>query len=328
MEAVVEGALTIQSGRVGLSEMARLSSFARILRLLTDQVRTAGRFDLTIPDPDLYDAVLKSAFVKAFEFAHYANSVTLTKADESSFFMTAGLRGICEDIITLKFINQFDPPIRREIILMEMVSTVSKASEAQNRFFKKIRPFQPLVTFAPDPAKTQERRDRYRAIGLQTGLKMIQEKLPPVEQMAMNVGMAEVYDFFYRISSETVHFNVRVALRNGWGLLDMIEFGTKKFCKYYLEANQVYGIYLFSLLCETFHSQLGLDDKFMERLKRISLKLSRELRWPEPVTFEEMNARLPNPILRSVLFVAHMDKHDKAFMRSLDRRTRRKKSVR
>lgn len=77
-----------------------------------------------------------------------------------------------------------------------MASAVGKASDAQNRFFKKVRPFQPLVTFAPDPAKNQKSRDRYRAIGLQTGLKMIQEKLPPVEQMAMNVGLAEVYDFF------------------------------------------------------------------------------------------------------------------------------------
>jgi hypothetical protein len=242
--------------------------------------------------------------------------------------MTAGLRGICEDIITLKFISQFDSLIRREIILMEMASTVSKASEAQNSFFKKTRPFQPLVTFASDLVKAQERKDRYRAIGLQTGLKMIQEKLPPVEQMAANVSMAEVYGFFYRVTSEMVHFNVRVALRNGWGPLDKIEFGTKKFCKYYLEVNQVYGIYLFSLLCETFHSQLGLDDKFMKKLKRLSLGLSREIRWPEPLTFEEMNAPLPNPILRSVLFIAHMDKHDKAFIRSLERRTRQKKPAR
>ena len=305
--------------------MAKLSSCARILRLLKGQVRTVGMFDLTIPDPDLYDAVLKSAFVKAFEFAHYANSVTLPKADESSFFMTAGMRGICEDIITLKFINQFDPPIRREIIIMEMTSAVSKAAEAQNSFFKKIRPFQPLVTIASDPAETQKRRDRYRAIGLQTGLKMIQEKLPPVEQMAVNVDMAEIYGFFYRITSETVHFNVRVALRNGWGPWDKIEFGTKKFCKYYLGVNQVYGIYLFILLCDTFRSQLGLDDKFMKRLERLSLELSRELRWPEPVTFEEMNAPPPNPILSSALFIAHMDKYDKAFIRSLHRRTRRKK---
>lgn len=125
-----------------------------------------------------------------------------------------------------------------------------------------------------------------------------------------------------------MHFNVRVALRNGWGPLNRIEFGTKKFCKYYLEVNQVYGTYLFSLLCETFHSQLGLDGTFMKRLERLLLELSRELRWPEPVTFEEMNASLPNPILRSVLFIAHMDKHDKAFIRSLYRRTRRKKPAR
>lgn len=304
--------------------MAKLSSFARILRLLKDQVRAVGRFDTTVSDPDLYDAVLKSAFVKAFDFAYYAHSATLAKADEGSFFMTAGLRGICEDIITLKFIGQFDAPIRREIILMEMASTVSKASEAQNSFFKKVRPFQPLVTVTADPAETQKRINRYRAIGLQTGLKMIQEKLPPVEQMALNVGMSEVYGFFYRITSETAHFNVRVALKNGWGPLDKIEFGTKKFCKYYLAVNQVYGIYLFALLCDLFHAQLGLSDEFMKKLKRLSLELSRELRWPEPVTFEEMNTRPPSPILSSVLFIAHMDKHDKAFIRSLNRRARRK----
>ena len=93
--------------------------------------------------------------------------------------MTAGLRGICEDIITLKFINQFDPSIRREIIVIEMASTVSKASQAQNNFFKKIRPFQPLVTFTSEQVKTQNIKDRYRTIGIQTGLKMIQENCHP-----------------------------------------------------------------------------------------------------------------------------------------------------
>jgi hypothetical protein len=118
------------------------------------------------------------------------------RIDESSFFMMATRRGICEDVIALKFICQFAAPVRQEIISLEMATTVIKASEAQNTFFKKVRPFQPLVGFSASPAETQKRKDRYNAIGTQTNLKMIKDKLPPVEQMAANVGLSELYNFF------------------------------------------------------------------------------------------------------------------------------------
>jgi hypothetical protein len=306
--------------------LQRPPALIRVLRDLKKNVLKIGKFDLTVLKPELYLAVLKSAFVKGYEFADYVNRLTEKRIDESAFFMTAGLRGICEDIIALKFIGQFDPAIRKEIINLEIAGAVSKASEAQKNFFEKVRPFQPIVRVPSPAADLQKRKDSYKAIGIQTGLGMIKEKLPPVEQMAANVGLAEVYDFFYRITSETVHFNVRVALRNGWGPMNKIEFGTKKFCKYYAQLNQIYGVYLFTLFCDAFKTDLDLDDKFMKGIKRLSLELSRELRWPEPVTFEEMNMSTPNPILSSVLFIAHMEKHDSAFIKTLRKRAQRAKT--
>jgi hypothetical protein len=71
---------------------------------------------------------------------------------------------------------------------------------------------------------------------------------------------------------------------------------------------------------------LGLDGRFMKKANKLSLELSRELRWPEPVTFEEMNMPTPNPILSSVLFIAHMEKHDKAFLKVLGKRAPRAKA--
>ncbi len=46
------------------------------------------------------------------------------------FFLTAGLRGICEDIIALKFVAQFSKAIRQELMLLEMSVSVRKAIDA------------------------------------------------------------------------------------------------------------------------------------------------------------------------------------------------------
>ena len=292
---------------------------------LRDEVAKHGQFVVSGKDFDVYLATLKSAFAKSYDFARLAYRAPLGRADESSFFMTAGLRGICEDIIALKFIAQFPEDIRQEVMLLEMSTSVRKAIRVQSKFFKRERPFQPVLT----PRKsddTSKEKQQYANIGARTGLRMIKDKLPAIEQMAVNVGLKELYEYLYRVTSETVHFNVRVALRNGWGTLPgTVQFGTKTFCKYYLSVNQTYGAFLFCLISETFAGELGLNSNFLEAVAQLRKELNRELRWPEPVTFEEMNVPPPSPILTGALMIAHLEKTDSEYIRKLDRKMRKKR---
>jgi len=305
----------------------RERTYLWLLKSLEDEVVKHGQFVTSQTDFDVYMATLKSSFVKAYDFARFAHRVSLRRANESSFFMTAGLRGICEDIIALKFIAQFTKPIRQELMLLEMQTSVRKASDVQTKFFRRERPFQPIVTSTPNQDIRKEKQ-QYTTIGARVGFCMIKDKLPAIEQMATPVGLREIYDYFYRITSETVHFNVRVALRNGWGELPgTVQFGTKNFCRYYLSLNQTYGVFLFCLMSETFSGDLGLTPEFLQAVAQLRRKLDRELRWPEPVTFEEMNLETPSPILTSALLITHLEKTDPEYIKRLDKKLKRKRKV-
>ncbi len=88
--------------------------------------------------------------------------------------------------------------------------------------------------------------------------------------MANAVGMKPIYDYFYRVTSDTVHFNPGVALRNGWGKeLFKGKFATKNFCRYYLFSSQIYSVFLFSKHCETLTDDLALTAAFLKDLKSI-----------------------------------------------------------
>jgi hypothetical protein len=45
----------------------------------------------------------------------------------------------------------------------------------------------------------------------------------------------------------------------------------------------------------------------MEVIKKLQALMDDRLRWPEAVTFEEMNERNPNEVMRIVLKVAHLE---------------------
>jgi hypothetical protein len=299
-------------------------TIASLLASLQEEVEKHGQFVVS-GNFDVYLATLKSSFVKSYDFARLTHRIPLRRANESSFFMTASLRAICEDIIALKFIaTQFPGPIRQELMILEMGSCVRKVIHAQTKFFRRERPFQQVVV-SGNAHDAKKEKQQYASIGQRTGLRMIKDKLPAIEQMAVSVGLRELYDYFYRVTSESVHFNVHVALRNGWGSTGTVRFGTKSFCRYYLSANQTYGVFLFCLMCETFATELGLDHDFLEIVARMRKELDRQLRWPEPVTFEEMNLQPPSPILTAALMVAHLEKTDPDYVKSLHRKIGKKR---
>ena len=257
----------------------------------------------------MFKVNLKSSFVKAFEFAVHTNAIEPKDATEASYFMSAALRSICEDLIVLTFLAQLKRKDRNDVITIRLFHSITQASAEQKRFFKKYRPFQPVLGFKLDAATITADRDRLTAIGFASGLWRVERKLPPVEQMAIKVRLREVYNFIYSITSETVHFSPRIALRHGWGNDPFnVTMSMKNFSRYYLFFSQVYSVFLFALFCRKFRRQLGLTTDFMANIKELRRVLDGQIRWPEAVTYEEMNKEEPNIIRRSILQVAHEQK--------------------
>lgn len=290
------------------------------LRKIEVEARSKARFHMT--REGLFRGVLKGAFIKAYEFVRYCQSIKPESANEGCFFATSALRGICEDLIALKFLRRLPKKDRDEVTSIKMLTGTIEASTKQAKFFKKRRPFQPVLQFAEDPSQLAEHKDRLTAIGHTSQLWKTVGKLPPIEQMAIKVNLRWLYDFIYSSTSEVVHFSPRIALRSGWGtcLLPAHHpgehfprsgvFSTKNFCLYYLDFNRTYGLYLFLRFALSFRKDLELSDSFIGRIKKMQALLDGELRWPESVTFEEMNQKDPGPILRAVLKVDHEERRE------------------
>lgn len=261
----------------------------------------------------MFLSMVRASFAKAFEYARYCNRIKDNKADEGAYFLASALRGTCEELIALKFIHQLPVKERDEVIAIEMNRGVSKAVEEQAKFFDIVRPFQPVIKGGTDAAAITRQKTRIDNIAKASGLWTPQKgKLPSVEQMADKVAMRSIYDYFYRISSDVVHFNPRIALRSGWGDDPRKgTFSTKNFCRYYLFYSQIYSVFLFIQLCRAFQQDLALSRSFLKTLDTLDRELGDILRWPEAITFEELNKEEPSWWLRAALKFAHEQGWDK-----------------
>jgi Family of unknown function (DUF5677) len=278
-----------------------------LLKTIETEALDKGNYNL--PKEGFFRCALRASFVRAYQFAVYCNRIDSEKADEGAFFMASALRGTCEDLIALKFIRQLKRKERDEVVAIEMAVAVNKAVVEQTKFFRKERPFQPVLSAKEDTGFVDVRRARLYQIGTTSGLWKTEKKLLPIEQMAIKLGMREMYDYFYRVTSDVVHFNPRISLRSGWGDDPKRgKFSMANFAKYYAEFCQVYSVLLFTMLARAFAVDLSLTKPFRAGLNAIERELDEVLRWPEAVTFEEMNQKPPGFLMRLLAKVAHENK--------------------
>lgn len=283
----------------------RARTVLSLLCALEKEAIRKSRYDLF--GEGVFMSVLRANFAKAFEYARYSNRIDPRKADEGCYFLASALRGICEELIALIFIRQLPADERDEVIAIEMARGVRKAVEAQTRFFEAVRPFQPIIKFRSQHELVAKEKNRIDEIARTSGVWPPHKgKLPPIKQMSDKIGLQPIYDYFYRITSDVVHFNPRIALRSGWGE-DPAKgrFSTANFARYYLFHDQIYGVFLFSQFCHAFKQDLGLSKSFLKKLDVIDVQLAEILRWPEAVTFEEANKPEPSWWLRAALKFAH-----------------------
>lgn len=259
----------------------RLSPFAKTVSIA--QYRSNGLFPLTI----------RAAFVKAFEFALFSlRNHNRNAAD--AFFYIPTLRGITEDLIYLRFIASLPPDDRQQIISGLAALESNDKIGRQKEFFRVFRPFQPVLYKSNlDNEKTEQ---IIRNIWQKNGWPSLRAVNPPTREIANKIdagALLFLYDFLFRLTSSTVHFNPSSLLRLGWGQKRKVLFSTKNMNPYFSQFAQVYGALLICLHFEFFPEWLKPTKSVTKTVRTLRGQLVMQNRWPEMVTFEEMNIQVP-----------------------------------
>ncbi|MBH0183558.1 MAG: hypothetical protein HP490_18295 [Nitrospira sp.] len=129
--------------------------------------------------------------------------------------------------------------------------------------------------------------------------------------MAKASSLEPLYSYLYAATSIGVHFSPHILLRMGWGgkpgdVGDETEwtFTTNNFSQYYAEFNQVYALMVLLRFINGPAADI-LPPKAVSIVATLKSCLDIPLRWPEDVTFEEMNLKGPGSIQRILLRAAH-----------------------
>jgi hypothetical protein len=248
-----------------------------LLTRLEADVRSRTEFDISTEGT--FASVLKGCFAKTYDFVLLVHKELHPGA---AFYLAPALPGICEDFIALSFLHKKrDPEVRDELLKAKAQNQLATAAQKQVAFFSRVRPFQPV--FALDPAKFPP------------------ANLPPARNMANEVGLSELYDFVYAITSDVVHFNPRIILRNAWGPHPRYSHSASHFDAYYQAFCRIYGVYFLCLFARAFASEIQLSAESTDVVTELERALADELRWPEAVTYEEMNVEPPSTVIRVLL---------------------------
>lgn len=255
-----------------------------ISTLLSVEVETRERCVVDLNSDGTYSNVLKGCFVKSFEYAIFCRSLGPGKY---AFFVAPALRGICEDFIALRYLQAKKIPAERDDLLKnKMMSLVFDGAAKQHKFFQNRRPFQPVFSGQSKSA-------------------LPKASLPPTRSMAVEVGLDDLYDFMYAITSDVVHFNPRVIIRNAWGKTkEQFQHSVGNFDIYYVDFCQTYSLFFLCEFVRAFSVELSFSSEYLKSIGKLEEWLAEKLRWPEAVTFEEMNIDGPAEVLRLLMKMA------------------------
>ena len=277
--------------------MLKISSkLAELLGPLKPVAKRIAKVDT--PSEQFFSCFVSASLVKTFEFVDLMSN----QEENNAYFLAPMLRGIAEDIIYLHFLSQFDHEVREKVLLNMMHLEVARQLHVQESFFERFRPFQTVLSSRNSDIK--EAKEQLKAFWQESNLTVRSNCRPSTEAIARKSGSAHlhvVYNFIYRFTSGFVHFNPQVMLRSGWGDLHRkVVFSTKHMGDYYLQTSLVYGSYLLCLHFEFFDQFFDLNQTEMDAVRNLREYLLMLPRWPEIVTFEEMNQTPPqvSPIAR------------------------------
>jgi len=259
--------------------------------------------------------------VKAYEFCSFSYGGL---KNEFAFHCVGGLRSICEDLIVLKFISTLPVEDQNTLLLNEIVKTNHNSMRYQADFFGTFRVGQPVLNGSYTTEKLANINSQVDDVWRRHGWPNAKDgKWPPTEQLARKVGKGTVdviYNYIFRLTSSTVHFSTRSLLRTGWGAVtsDELEvtFSTKNMSNYFVAFCQVYGVFLLSVYFEFFPDLLKVTPKVQIHVQKMRVALAKLNRWPEMLTYEEMNRSIPKEmnIFYFVLRLLQAEKFEEGFI--------------
>lgn len=249
-------------------------------------------------DTFAFDLLIRASIIKCYEFLRFA----FPEEGNAHYFVGISyLRSIIEDIIVLKSIQSI-PTESRDILLRNIQHLeVNDRILVQWDFFQRYRPFQPVIDRAVNIEDAKiEIQKIWQENGWPNFKVTTKNTMPPIRQLAEKLapGILDIlYDFIYRLTSSTVHFSIQSLFRMSWGKVDGDAFNgtisTKNMSGYYETFSKIYGPLLFSFYFEFFSNEIGATEKEESLVQMIRKELVEIIRWPELITFEEMNLEVP-----------------------------------
>lgn len=261
----------------------------------------------SVEENGVFECLLRAALVKSYEYTSFVNSM---HGESHSYFTTPTLRGLCEDLIALTFIGSLDESDRNSVAVLLLKKNVVEGIETQHSFFKEHREWQPVL--GPSGKGSEEIERDLEKISARLGWKG-RSPWPSVSYMAKASSLESVYNYIYSATSKWVHFSPHVLMRTGWGgdkesisNITKWKFTTSNFTGYYRDFNRTYSLMLFIRLIKG-PARALISEEMRSKIVELEAKLNEPLRWPEAVTFEEMNKQEPNAFFRMLLRAAHED---------------------
>lgn len=271
------------------------------IKVLEPDMKTVRQVSLGT-DFDFYSCVLSATFSKLYDFCLWALESSGERGEHH--WASAVLRGSTEEIILLSALQQMSSEDRNEMIRLRMEYELCSDAATQARFFSAQERLQSVLPPLPDAEQRTDAAQKgmqciWNAYGMDGG----RNGLGNMGNLAPKAGLAEFYDYFYALTSRMVHFSPRILMRQGWGQYEdgvlHAEFHASNFDRYYTAYVQTYSCLLLGEFIERFTIDLSLPDEFRDTGIQLN-KTIQERRYPELVTYEEMNISPPNLVLRAL----------------------------
>ena len=245
------------------------------------------------------DAIVTSAISKCLDF----NIVSNGELDNRMlpFFLVANSRSICEDLIYVSYLRGIDHELSNKISGEILRVKFLRSILAQTNFFAENNPQQPTVGSLLSTNEQRSKIDNADKILKESWKEAGFSSTPSIRQLSLRVGLKTTYQYIYHMSSNFVHFNPGHLLRQGWGPDDgPFLFLMKNFSDYHSDVCRFLGAVLFLGYCYSCPDQFDGDTREMA-IRQITSVLQSNVRWPEIVTFEEMNDKFPNILVQAVM---------------------------
>jgi Family of unknown function (DUF5677) len=270
---------------------------SKVLEIYSQLLPLTDKVSVGDPNKDpLLNLYVGASFAKCIE---YNLAIFNESNDEISFFTSSGLRGICEDFITLKYLHEkVDSSDLNVLLKAWAMKQLSEGINEQEVFFQTNKSDQPVIKYS--------KKYKDIAIASESALKFYAVKYrwkkndfsPSISQMASACSLRPLYKYLYAATSKSVHFSPHFFMRMGWGDIEkhntVFKFSTRNFSRYYADFGRFYGTFLFVKFCDTFGDLMAITTEIKKSIDELRNYLEESPRWPELVTFEEMNLEPPN----------------------------------